>query len=244
MHYFIAAAEQIPIVIRKRKGARNLVLRYQPVKHCLTLSLPRHVSERSGVAFVEKKREWVEKQITRKPEKIPFADGQVIPVLGQEYRLVHVGGRGVVQTDDGGWRTEDTNLSVLRPPSSVVCVPGNPEFMARRVREWLKERARQEVTARAQEKAKMLGYKISKITLRDTRSLWGSCNRKGNLTFSWRLVFAPLDVLDYVVAHEVGHLKELNHSAAFWRIVAELCPDWEQHRVWLKKHGNGLYRFG
>lgn len=116
--------------------------------------------------------------------------------------------------------------------------------MARRVREWLKKEARAEIAAIAAAKAERIGRSIKKISLRDTRSLWGSCNHKGNLSFSWRLVFAPRDILDYIVSHEVAHLAELNHSAAFWRIVAELCPHWRESRAWLKKYGEQLFRYG
>lgn len=216
----------MPIVVVKRKGARRIVLRYQPLAHAVSLTLPRYVTIEQGLGFVDKKRDWVLTQMEKRAPLIAFEDGQTIPVLGQNYRLRHVGGRGVV-----------------RPEEAALLVPGGKEFMPRRVREWLKTQAREGIATRAEAKAKILGVRIAKVSLRDTRSLWGSCNRKGNLSFSWRLILAPEDVLDYVVAHEVAHLKELNHSERFWRVVETLCPHWQASRRWLKKHGDTLYRY-
>lgn len=224
--YFSYDTEQVPIVTRKRRGAKNIVLRYQPVKRCLTLTVPYGVSEKQALAFVEKKRAWVEDQLLRKNAKVAFAPDAELSVLGEPLRIAHAGGRGVVHVQNGS-----------------LCVPGAPEFLVRRVREWLIKTAREAITQSAHEKARGLGATVKKISLRDTHSMWGSCNSAGNLTFSWRLVLAPPEVLDYIVSHEVAHLKELNHSAAFWRIVESLCPHFQESRRWLKKHGHTLYRF-
>ena len=90
----------------------------------------------------------------------------------------------------------------------------------------------------------MIGKTVAKITLRDTSSRWGSCSRGGNLSFSWRIVFAPREVLDYLVAHEVAHLKHPHHRSSFWQTVEQLCPQYKTHRAWLKTHGAGLYAYG
>lgn len=206
---------------------RNIVLRYQPSHHALSLTLPRTVSIEQGVGFIEKKRDWVLQQMSKRACVIPFEDGQIIPILSRNYRLTHAGGRGVIRLEDG-----------------KILVPGQPEFMTRRVREWLKNLAKEEITERAHAKAEEIGYPIGKITLRDTRSLWGSCTNAGNISFSWRLVLAEEEILDYVVSHEIAHLAELNHGPRFWKIVEELCPHWKASRRWLKTHGDALYRYG
>jgi predicted metal-dependent hydrolase len=224
---FKGQSEPLPLVIRKRKGARRMVLRYQPITHALALTLPPYVSIRRGLSFVEEKRSWVLSRLEGRLEKIPFADGQVIPVLGVPYRVTHAGGRGVVRIE-----------------GDRIIVSGDSVFLKRRMREWIKKCAAEEIKKCAEEKAARIGRRIKKITLRDTRSLWGSCSRAGNLSFSWRLVFAPPEVLDYLVAHEVAHLREHNHGQVFWKLVAGLCPHWKTSRAWIKKHGETLYRYG
>jgi predicted metal-dependent hydrolase len=123
-------------------------------------------------------------------------------------------------------------------------VPGNPEFMARRVREWLKQQVLAEIMQCVEEKTPLLGKKPRKISLRDTSSRWGSCSSKGHLSFSWRMVLAPREVLHYLVCHELAHLAHMNHSAKFWKQVEMLCPDYRNAERWLKYHGNSLYRYG
>ena len=92
--------------------------------------------------------------------------------------------------------------------------------------------------------ARNLGVRARRITLRDQKSRWGSCSSAGQLSFSWRLVLAPPFVLDYVAAHEVAHLAEMNHGPRFWRLVAKTLPAFEEAKVWLRIHGMDLYRYG
>ena len=103
-------------------------------------------------------------------------------------------------------------------------------------------RARDDLAAASDFYAAEVGKTYSKISLRDTRSRWGSCSSKGVLMYSWRLIMAPTDVLRYVAAHEVAHLVEMNHSQAFWDVVADVMPDYQVHRKWLRTHGNTLHR--
>lgn len=219
--------ELIPILIRRHSTSRRITIRYQPLQHTLSLTLPRYVGVRQGLRFVEEKRGWIERQLTAKPKPIPFADGQVIPMLGKDYTLHHVGGRGLIHID-----------------GDCIFIPGDSAFMPRRVREWLKAQAREEIVRLAHSKAEQIGQKVRKISLRDTTSRWGSCSHDGNLSFSWRLILAPYPVLDYLVSHEVAHLAEHNHSAAFWKVVAHLYKDHEQAQRWLRAHGGKLYAYG
>jgi len=111
-----------------------------------------------------------------------------------------------------------------------------------RVQAFLKLRARDQLAAASDHYAQSLGRSYARLSLRDTRSRWGSCSSKGTLMYSWRLVMAPPAVLNYVAAHECAHLVEMNHSAAFWAIVAELMPDYATHRLWLRENGDRLHR--
>ena len=126
----------------------------------------------------------------------------------------------------------------------VIAVCGEPPHLARRITEFLQAAARRNLTAAVARHALRLGRPSPPITIRDTQSRWGSCSSGGRLNFSWRLILAPPQVLDYLAAHEVAHLREMNHSARFWRLVRELCPGTDEAEAWLKRHGNGLHRFG
>jgi predicted metal-dependent hydrolase len=117
-------------------------------------------------------------------------------------------------------------------------------FMARRVRDWLKQEARMRISELARQKATLIGKTVRQVSVRDTSSRWGSCSHAGNLSFSWRLILAPYEVFDYVVSHEVAHLQEFNHSDAFWAVVEQLSPGHERWRHWLAAHGPRLYAYG
>ncbi|NBX03609.1 MAG: M48 family peptidase [Alphaproteobacteria bacterium] len=218
---------EFPIMIRRHATSKRMVVRYQPLQSCVTLTLPRYVSARQGVAFVHSKQQWLENQIDTHPQRTEFSDGKTIPILGQNYIVRHVGGRGVVEKTEG-----------------EILVHGDAAFMERRLRAWIIACAREEISVRAAKKASIIGKKFTKVSMRDNSSCWGSCNRLGHLSFSWRLIFAAPEILDYVVAHEVAHLAHLDHSKAFWSVVAQLCPHWEHYRHWLKTHGKTLYAFG
>ena len=226
-HTIIIDGKQLPIIIRKHTKSRRMVIRYQPVQRHVALTLPRYVSIRQGLHFVEEKRAWIEARINEHSGHVPFIDGAVIPLLGKDYTLKHTSGRGLVRIE-----------------GNIIHVPGDTAFMHRRMREWVKRLAREEITALAKIHAAQIGKKLKKISLRDTSSRWGSCSHNGNLSFSWRLIFAPPEVLDYVVSHEVAHLREHNHSQAFWDIVEQLHPNSEKPRKWLKTHGQMLYTYG
>ncbi len=216
--------QQFPILIRKNARSKNMVLRYLPKKTSVSLSLPRHVSIRQGLNFAQSKSDWLEKQIAAHPQNTGLHDGAQIVVLGQRITICHVGGRGTAQQD-----------------GDKLLVHGDAAFLERRVSEWVIAKARQEIEKHVQHKTALIGLRAKKITLRDTTSSWGSCNHVGNLSFSWRLVFAPPEVLEYVVAHEVAHLVHLDHSPAFWRQVDVLCSYHKQSRAWLKRHGKELH---
>ena len=126
----------------------------------------------------------------------------------------------------------------------VIVVSTEAPHVTRRVREFLEAEARKDLAAAVQRHTAALGVTAKRITVRDTKSRWGSCSARGTLSFSWRLIMAPAFVLDYLAAHEVAHLRELNHSHRFWRLVFELCPRTEEAERWLKHHGSELHRFG
>lgn len=218
----------IALVIRRSARARRISLKIDSKAHHGVLVLPTNVSDRDGLEFAEQHQDWLGRQLADLPAPVPFADGAVIPFRGRDITICHDGRRrGVVEVCDG-----------------VMTVFGHPEHLARRLTDWLKRESRAEICRQVAEKAARLGRKAGRITIRDQRTRWGSCAANGNLAFNWRLILAPEFVLDYVVAHEVAHLAEHNHSPAFWRIVATLTKYSGDGRAWLRRDGAGLHRYG
>jgi predicted metal-dependent hydrolase len=192
------------------------------------LVVPRGVSLAQAMRFFETQRRWVAARLADLPQRVLFADGAELPILGVPHRIRRVeSGRGTVRRDDG-----------------ELLVWGRPEHLPRRIRDHLVALARQELGERARTVAQSIGRQARRITVRDTRSRWGSCSSEGNLSFSWRLLFAPEAVLHYVVAHEVAHLVYMSHGPRFWRVVEKLDPEWRRHRAWLAANRAELLRYG
>ena len=122
--------------------------------------------------------------------------------------------------------------------------PAALEHIDRRVHDFLKREARRDLHKAALAYAEALGVRVKRLSIRDQSSRWGSCTSAGSLSFSWRLILAPPFVLDYLAAHEVAHLVEMNHSSRFWRVVARVCPSVERAKRWLDTYGNDLHRYG
>jgi predicted metal-dependent hydrolase len=216
------------VKIRRSKLARRISLKINAVERSAILVLPERASQASGMAFLNQHLDWLREKLAALPEALPFIPGAEIPLLGQTHRLAPVpGARRGVWAEDG-----------------LIHVSGPAEFFSRRVADFLKAEAKRRITALAHPMASSIGRECANIRVGDPKSRWGSCNRKGRLAFSWRLVLAPEPVLAYVVAHEVAHLREMNHSAKFWDWVRLLHPDLETERRWLKQNGAGLYRYG
>lgn len=222
------AGREFALSIRRHRLARRISLRLSPARDSLMMTLPRRTSIDAGLAFARKQEHWVLTHVAQ-DNSIAFTNGAVIPLLGVDYTITHQPGRGVTRKDDATQRLH---------------VYGDSAFTARRVRDFCVNLARRECEIRAMEMASHIGKKVKVVKVREQRSRWGSCSAKGTLTFNWRLVFAPLSVFDYLIAHEVAHLAEMNHSDRFWQVTASLCPDYKKARLWLKRHGHDLHRFG
>ena len=128
--------------------------------------------------------------------------------------------------------------------SELLCVAGGAPHVNRRVGDFLKREAQRELEVACRRYAQALGVTFKRVSVRDQSSRWGSCSNTGVLSFSWRLILAPPFVLDYLAAHEVAHLVELNHSPRFWRLLKRLYPDCDRAKVWLDSHGADLHRYG
>jgi hypothetical protein len=193
----------------------------------VTLSLPPRARESEAMAFLQAQEDWIRKALVNVVPSGTVSLGAEIPVEGQMVRLVPGKGRSPMLIGD------------------ELLVPGDEARAGVRVAAYLKHQARDRLAQASDMYASRIGRRYRTLTLRDTRSRWGSCTAEAGLMYSWRLIMAPPLVLDYVAAHEVAHLAEMNHSSRFWAIVADLMPDYERHRRWLKTEGHALhsYRF-
>lgn len=221
-----------PLELRESARATRMTLRVDAGRGLVQVVVPVGVSEADALRFVGRHDGWVRARIAALPPALPFADGTVVPFLGVDHVIRHLPDlRGATRREDG-----------------AILVGGRTEHVGRRVRDFLMAEARRELAERARQKAATIGARVAAVTVRDTRSRWGSCSATGRLSFSWRLILTPEPVLDYVVGHEVAHLKEMNHSARFWalcaRLTADLNPDVAVPRNWLKTNGARLLRYG
>lgn len=214
-----------PVVLTLRRSgrARRISLRISQLDGRVTLTLPRGVREAEALDFARSKADWIRGHLDNRPDEIAVDYGTLLPIEGAPHQVVPVAGRRV-QRQEGR-----------------IGVPA--DAVGRRLQAWLRELARDRLTAASDHYAARLGRPYARITLRDTRSRWGSCTSQGGLMYSWRLVLAPPEILRYVAAHEVAHLAEMNHSSAFWDTVERLHGPWAAQRKWLHQNGSGLHRF-
>jgi predicted metal-dependent hydrolase len=221
------------IRLRRHRRARRYTLRIHPSDREAILTMPPRGTLMEAKDFAQRHGGWIAARLGRLPKAAPFHAGTVVPLRGVPHRIVHrAGERGTVWTE-----TRDSGERIL-------CVAGGPEHTDRRVHDYLKREARKELHKAALFYAQELGVKVKRLSIRDQSSRWGSCTSAGSLSFSWRLILAPPYVLDYLAAHEVAHLVEMNHSPRFWRVVGKVCDHVERAKTWLDTHGNDLHRYG
>jgi predicted metal-dependent hydrolase len=214
------------IALRRRPTARRITLRVSAATGEVVITLPSRTAVNTAQRFATSHAGWIAARLARVPERVLFVPDAILPLRGEPHR-VHLrdtrSGAVRVETGDG------------EPVISVSCEPAH---VPRRIRDYLTREARRDL-AEAVER-----YAPLRITLRDTRSRWGSCTARGELNFSWRLILAPPMVLDYLVAHEMAHLREMNHSARYWALLGGLCPNVDAAEAWLKRNGTSLHRYG
>jgi predicted metal-dependent hydrolase len=221
------------IRLRRHRRARRYTLRIHPTDREAILTIPPRGRIAEARDFAQLHGGWIAARLGRLPKAAPFQPGTVVPLRGLPHRIVHRSGeRGTVWTE------------VRDSGEKILCVAGGDEHVDRRVHDYLKREARRDLQKSAQAYAQALGVRVKRLSIRDQSSRWGSCTSHGSLSFSWRLILAPPFVLDYLAAHEVAHLVEMNHSPRFWRVVARVCPSVERAKRWLDTYGNDLHRYG
>ena len=221
--YHLPGNPPVPLTLRRSARAKRISLRISALDGRVTLTLPSRLPAREALDFAAEKEGWIRDHLARHPEVVAVGFGAMIPVEGAARRIVQGAKRGVQLEAD-----------------TIHVGGGSP---ARSLERYLKELARDRLAAASDHYAAQVGRSYNKLSLRDTRSRWGSCSSAGTLMYSWRLILAPPQVLSYVAAHEVAHLVEMNHSADFWAVVAQLFGDSTGPRDWLRRDGSGLHRY-
>ncbi len=219
----------VQVHVRENARAKRLSLKFHPMDGQIYLSKPIRAGQQDISKFLNQSREWIRKTINDQGASISFNAGNSIPILGELHLITY----SYAEKPSVKWSKGSLHISGFDP----IIVPGL-------VKDWLRTYIYHYINDTSHKFAKEIGKEIGNITIKDTKSRWGSCNRSGDLAYSWRLVLAPEAVAEYVCAHEVAHLIEMNHSVDFWKIVNRLCPNYVNLRKWLKLNGKTLFKYG
>ena len=215
----------VTLRFRRNVAAKRMVLRLDGKSGGLVMTLPKRSGLAEALRFVEQSSDWISRVLAKQPEPTKFVDGSSILYRGQLHVLRITGGpRGLVQVI-----------------GDELNVPGKPEHAVRRLKDFLAAEAKRELVSASRRYADAMATRFTRVSIRDQKSRWGSCSAGGVLSYSWRLILAPDYVLDYVAAHEVAHLCEMNHGPQFWRLVLTHCPHARTAKQWLKTHGSKVH---
>jgi predicted metal-dependent hydrolase len=211
-----------------------LTLRVSRTRRAVIVTLPPQCDLDEAGTFLNRHIDWVRARLDSLPDQVPFEDGAAMPLRGEPHTIAFT---GVAQT-------RIVSIGRLKGQRPSILVPGAKDLAATRLVRWLFREAHRDLEASVARHARLLSLKATRIAVRDQTSRWGSCSTTGALSFSWRLILAPPFVLDYVAAHEVAHLAEMNHGPRFWALVKKIRPDFETAKQWLQVLGPDLHRYG
>lgn len=219
----------LPLTIRQNERATRMTLRIEPGGRALRMTVPPGLKHWEVDDFLERHRGWLRTRLAKIGQPDLLGHGAMVPFRGIPHRIHHTGQlRGVTE-------------AIMVDGEPVLSVSGAPEHLRRRLAAFFKKEARLDLEPLCRKHAARVGKPFRSLALKDTRSRWGSCSWEGNLSFSWRIVMAPPVVIDYLAAHEVAHLQEMNHGPKFWTLCQKLCPETEMAKAWLKRHGSALH---
>lgn len=228
------AGRELPLRVVENARAKRLTLRIDAGGQALRVTVPPGLRPSEVDRFLDRHRDWLELKLARLPDRPQVRAGVKIPLRGTPHLIVHrPGKRGTVAVacEDG---------------APALHIHGEEADLPRRLADFLKREARRDIEPLVAKHTASVGRRAKAIRFKDTSSRWGSCTADGALSFSWRIMMAPPTVIDYLVAHEVAHLREMNHGPKFWALCRELCPRTDEARAWLKRNGSALQaiRFG
>ena len=224
--------EDIDIKLSFKRNARckRMIMRVAKDGSGLMMTLPKRSTQAEALRFAHASKTWIVKNISNRMPALAFGNGVSVPFHGEIHTIVCPGGkRGLVQLDQ---------------LTKKIIVPGDTAHINRRLTDWFKQQALKDLALASEYYASRMGVEYSALSVRDQTSRWGSCSAGRALSYSWRLVLAPRHVLDYVAAHEVAHIHEMNHGPRFWRLVLTHCKNAKEARNWLKNEARDLHRYG
>jgi len=219
-------AASIPIAWRRNSRARRISLRLDPRSDTIIITLPPRATQASGLAWLHQNTAWIASALEARTIPPILANGETIPLNGTSHTIQHR-----PDARRGVW-IEDTTIHIS----------GDAAFLPRRLLDFLRKQAAASFAPTITRHAENMGLTPRKLALRDTRSRWGSCTRDGRIMLNWRLVMAPPTVQDYVIIHELAHLRHFNHSPDFWNFVDRHTPHRHAAETWLKQNGAALQR--
>ena len=223
------AGKVLPLTIRQNARATRMTLRIEPGGRALKLTVPEGLPEREVSAFLTRHQGWLMTKLARFSGESELEDGGTILVRSVAHRIERTG------------RLRGLTEALVIGEEAVLRVGGAEEHLRRRIADYLKKEARSELERLVAVYAGRTGSRARSLSLKDTRSRWGSCSAEGDLSFSWRIAMAPPKVIAYLAAHEVAHLQEMNHGPRFWALCESLCPETKDARHWLKRNGTMLH---
>jgi predicted metal-dependent hydrolase len=220
--------------VRRHPGARRLTLRVSRTRRAVIVTLPLQCDLDEAGTFLNRHIDWVRARLDSLPNHVPFEHAAAMPLRGVPHTISFT----------GSTRSRLISIDKRNGNRPSIVVPGDEDLAPNRLTRWLFDEAKRDLAASVAKHARPLSLQAKRIAVRDQTSRWGSCSTTGALSFSWRLILAPPFVLDYVAAHEVAHLAEMNHGPRFWTLVKKICPDFDSAKQWLQVLGPDLHRYG
>jgi predicted metal-dependent hydrolase len=221
----ITLGDPIKVFLKKSTKAKNIIIRINCLR--VELILPICESKERAIKFLYSKEQAIRNKLKSHPIDHK-KDFNIIPILGKDYQLEYI---------------NKINLLPVEMHDNIIKIYGPENKSKQLLVTYLKKYILIKITELIKELSKEYQFKYQKIAVKNLATRWGSCSSSGNLSFNWRIVFAPINVLEYLVIHEFCHLKEMNHQKNFWDLVAKIRPDYKSSIKWLKQHGNGLYKY-
>lgn len=215
----------LDIEVKKSTKSKKISLRIDSKLNKAVLSIPRFCSLQKSLDFVVMHKQWIAEKLRELPEKKLFEDGEIISLFGEELKIVH---------------SPNTKAGVHIKGKNII-ISGSLDFLHRRTKDFIIKTSKEKFYNLSKQKADEISERLNRVFIKDTKSRWGSCSSLRNINYSWRIALAPYHVFEYIVAHEVSHLKHQDHSQNFWNTVKELCPKYEISYKWLQKNGKDLH---
>lgn len=223
--------KQLGVSFRRNPRAKRATLRVDAVKERLLVTLPQRAPEGNAWELIKQAEAWIIKQLEKGIKPVPFAPDAHIPVFGIPHRIHFQ-------------EFESLGIEQHQQSKTVVVQGYSPQVLPTLITDWLWQQIQDYTATKIDAYAQNIGKTVDEVNIKDLNSRWGSCSSRNRISLSWRLVFAPYKVIDYVCAHEVAHLREMNHSKRFWEIVADLCPEYKDLRAWLRQNSTRLHSYG